>query len=138
MATVITTNASEDEAIRYHVFGACHYENNGDDTYTVFYKGHAKKELYAFGYKLRDTDDLRGVSNAWISPFGTIYYVFWHSHSLWARIMQGMTASDLEDTGWCHYSYGKVANDHTRFTKATRESIAYLLIANDKNADLYI
>lgn len=140
MANIITTSADLDMARKYRETGYCYFESNGDNTYTVFFDETIKEESHPFGYRFKDSDDLTGVKNAWIRPDGTIFYVFWHGHNAFAKFNHDCYAGKLENNGWCHWSYGKVANTWDRFTKAQRDSIAFLYMANgdDKAAAAYI
>ena len=135
MRKLITTTADFDTARQYVISGYCHSEINPDNaTYTIWAESTDHAEVKPFGYRLRDDDDWNGIYNAWVSPQGTVYYVFYWGHAPFAYSRHRTTCYDLERMGWIHWSFGSIANTSTRMTRAQRDSVVYLMIGIGDNS----
>lgn len=109
-----------------------HARHNEDDTYTLMVESLDYPEVYAFGYKLKDSDDALGIKNAWIKPDGSIYYVFYWGHDPFACGIMGSTIRNLEKANWVHWSHGEIANESVvrRLTRAQKDAL-YYITSND-------
>lgn len=54
--------------------------------------------------------DLKGIQNCWIAPNGAIYYVPWHGHNFTSVLLGFKSATEAENAGWLHFSYGSTKN----------------------------
>lgn len=133
MIKVITTTADEDTAELYNQSGYCKSVPNGDGTYTIEHTSTNHTEVKPFGYRLTDDDNWNGIYNAWVSPQGTVYYVFYWGHAPFAHAHRHANVDDLERAGWVHWSNGHIANYNIRMTRAQRDSMVYLMMGIGDN-----
>jgi hypothetical protein len=111
---IIRANIDHDTMLKVRDFDYCNHthiviNDNGmyDVYWTVIHPDYT--DPFIMGNRLNDAASL-AIYNCWVAPNGDIYPVYWCGHNCFAHVFRNTTQDAMENIGWLHFSFARVAN----------------------------